>query len=78
MIYKWQKWNIYFFLSSMQPCEFTTADLRHCSGLETLLCYLELHPQRWVELMHPTLSLCRLVCYGGPRELRNLTKVYVL
>ncbi|XP_060798588.1 ATP-dependent DNA helicase Q4 isoform X2 [Neoarius graeffei] len=44
-------------------------------GLETLLCYLELHPQRWVELMHPTLSMCRLVCYGGPRELRKLTKV---
>ncbi|XP_058233222.1 ATP-dependent DNA helicase Q4 isoform X1 [Hemibagrus wyckioides] len=44
-------------------------------GLETLLCYLELHPQRWVELMHSTLSMCRLVCYGGPRELRKLTKV---
>ncbi|XP_062846885.1 ATP-dependent DNA helicase Q4 [Trichomycterus rosablanca] len=44
-------------------------------GLETLLCYLELHPQRWVELMHPTLSTCRLVCYGGPRQLRQLTKV---
>ncbi|MCJ8746110.1 hypothetical protein PDJAM_G00138050 [Pangasius djambal] len=44
-------------------------------GLETLLCYLELHPQRWVELMHPTLSICRVVCYGGPRELRKLTKV---
>lgn len=44
-------------------------------GLETLLCYLELHPQRWVELMHPTLSMCRLVCYGGPRELRKLIKV---
>ncbi|KAI5091545.1 ATP-dependent DNA helicase Q4 [Silurus meridionalis] len=44
-------------------------------GLETLLCYLELHPQCWVELMHPTLSACRLVCYGGPRELRKLTRV---
>ncbi|KAI4900356.1 hypothetical protein NFI96_024996 [Prochilodus magdalenae] len=44
-------------------------------GLETLLCYLELHPQRWVELLHPTLSMCQLVCYGGPPQLRKLTKV---
>ncbi|XP_017556968.1 ATP-dependent DNA helicase Q4 [Pygocentrus nattereri] len=44
-------------------------------GLETLLCYLELHPQRWVELLHPTLSVCRLVCYGGPPQLRKLTKI---
>ncbi|XP_077207416.1 ATP-dependent DNA helicase Q4 isoform X2 [Paroedura picta] len=39
-------------------------------GIETLLCYLELHPRRWVELLHPTFSLCRVVGYGGPRELR--------
>ncbi|KAJ8386837.1 hypothetical protein AAFF_G00166320 [Aldrovandia affinis] len=44
-------------------------------GLETLLCYLELHQQQWVELLHPTLSVCRLVCYGGPQQLRKLTKV---
>ncbi|XP_036411164.1 ATP-dependent DNA helicase Q4 [Megalops cyprinoides] len=44
-------------------------------GLETLLCYLELHPQQWVELLHPTLCMCRLVCYGGPQQLRKLTKI---
>ncbi|TRY87371.1 hypothetical protein DNTS_003944 [Danionella cerebrum] len=44
-------------------------------GLETLLCYLELHPQQWVELLHPTLSVCKLQCYGGPSQLRNLTKL---
>ncbi|XP_061111178.1 ATP-dependent DNA helicase Q4 [Conger conger] len=44
-------------------------------GLETLLCYLELHPQQWVELLHPTLSSCRLVCYSGPQQLRKLTKI---
>ncbi|KAG5842663.1 hypothetical protein ANANG_G00180000 [Anguilla anguilla] len=44
-------------------------------GLETLLCYLELHPQQWVELLHPTLSACRLVSYGGPQELRKLTRI---
>ncbi|KAK1785523.1 hypothetical protein P4O66_018884, partial [Electrophorus voltai] len=44
-------------------------------GLETLLCYLELHPQRWVELLHPTLSMCRIMCYGGPQQVRKLAKV---
>ncbi|XP_041759672.1 ATP-dependent DNA helicase Q4 [Coregonus clupeaformis] len=44
-------------------------------GLETLLCYLELHPQQWVELLHPTLSACKLVCYNGPHQLRKLTKI---
>ncbi|KAJ8334100.1 hypothetical protein SKAU_G00397390 [Synaphobranchus kaupii] len=44
-------------------------------GLETLLCYLELHPQQWVELLHPTLSACRLECYGGPQQLCKLTKI---
>ncbi|XP_041739473.2 ATP-dependent DNA helicase Q4 [Coregonus clupeaformis] len=43
-------------------------------GLETLLCYLELHPQQWVELLHPTLSVCKMVCYNGPQQLRKLTK----
>ncbi|KAM6972986.1 ATP-dependent DNA helicase Q4 [Aplochiton taeniatus] len=44
-------------------------------GLETLLCYLELHPQQWVELLHPTLSVCKLVCYGGPAQLRSITRL---
>lgn len=44
-------------------------------GMETLLCYLELHPQRWVELLHPTLSNCSLQCYGGSQQLRKLTKI---
>ncbi|KAJ7338228.1 hypothetical protein JRQ81_010938 [Phrynocephalus forsythii] len=43
-------------------------------GIETLLCYLELHPQRWVELLHPTYSSCRVVCYGGPQELRKAAR----
>ena len=45
-------------------------------GLETLLCYLELHPQAWVELLHPTLSNCSIQCYGGSQQLRTLTKMY--
>uniref|UniRef100_A0A673KWK5 ATP-dependent DNA helicase Q4 n=1 Tax=Sinocyclocheilus rhinocerous TaxID=307959 RepID=A0A673KWK5_9TELE len=44
-------------------------------SLETLLCYLELHPQQWVELLHPTLSICKLQFYGGPQQLRKITKL---
>ncbi|XP_019719004.1 ATP-dependent DNA helicase Q4 isoform X2 [Hippocampus comes] len=44
-------------------------------GIETLLCYLELHPQRFVELLHPTLSVCKVSCYDGPKQLRKITKI---
>ncbi|XP_068789642.1 ATP-dependent DNA helicase Q4 isoform X2 [Struthio camelus] len=44
-------------------------DIRE-EGIETLLCYLELHPQRWLELLPPTYSSCRVLCYGGPKQLR--------
>ncbi|XP_042362656.1 ATP-dependent DNA helicase Q4 [Plectropomus leopardus] len=44
-------------------------------GVETLLCYLELHPQRFVELLHPTLSVCKVSCYNGPRQLQKITKI---
>uniref|UniRef100_A0A8C4T3W2 DNA 3'-5' helicase n=1 Tax=Erpetoichthys calabaricus TaxID=27687 RepID=A0A8C4T3W2_ERPCA len=44
-------------------------------GIETILCYLELHPQHWVELLHPTLSSCHLVCYSGPQQLRAIAKI---
>uniref|UniRef100_A0A674EIC5 RecQ helicase-like 4 n=1 Tax=Salmo trutta TaxID=8032 RepID=A0A674EIC5_SALTR len=36
----------------------------------TLLCYLELH-----RLLHPTLSVCKMVCYNGPQQLCKLTKI---
>ncbi|XP_027765719.1 ATP-dependent DNA helicase Q4 [Empidonax traillii] len=48
-------------------------DLRE-EGIETLLCYLELHPQRWLELLLPTYSRCRIRCSGGPRQLRDLAR----
>ncbi|XP_078124064.1 ATP-dependent DNA helicase Q4 [Sander vitreus] len=44
-------------------------------GVETLLCYLELHPQRFVELLHPMLSVCKASCYGGPRQLQKIIKI---
>ncbi|XP_033925661.1 ATP-dependent DNA helicase Q4 [Melopsittacus undulatus] len=48
-------------------------DLRE-EAIETLLCYLELHPRRWLELLPPTYSLCRLRCYGGARQLRDVAR----
>ncbi|CAN2387820.1 DNA replication and checkpoint protein [Pristimantis euphronides] len=43
-------------------------------SIETLLCYLELHERRWLELLHPTLSTCRVTCYSGPQQLRCLAR----
>ncbi|XP_070604549.1 ATP-dependent DNA helicase Q4 isoform X2 [Erythrolamprus reginae] len=48
-------------------------DLRE-EGIETLLCYLELHPCCWVELLHPTFSSCRVSCYQGPQQLRAVSR----
>ncbi|KAF6100893.1 RecQ like helicase 4 [Phyllostomus discolor] len=40
--------------------------------IETLLCYLELHPQHWLELLTPTYACCRLRFPGGPTQLQAL------
>ncbi|XP_066121459.1 ATP-dependent DNA helicase Q4 [Saccopteryx bilineata] len=42
--------------------------------IETLLCYLELHPQHWLELLAPTFTRCRLRCPGGPTQLQALAR----
>lgn len=41
-------------------------------AIETLLSYLELHPQRWLELQAPTYAYCHLQCPGGPAQLQAL------
>ncbi|KAM4044045.1 LOW QUALITY PROTEIN: ATP-dependent DNA helicase Q4 [Anomaloglossus baeobatrachus] len=43
-------------------------------SIETLLCYLELHERCWLDLLHPTLSTCRVTCYSGPQQLRSLAR----
>ncbi|XP_038615914.1 ATP-dependent DNA helicase Q4 [Tachyglossus aculeatus] len=48
-------------------------DMRE-EAIETLLCYLELHPRRWLELLPPTLATCHLRCSGGPPQLRSLAR----
>ncbi|NP_001399949.1 ATP-dependent DNA helicase Q4 isoform 5 [Homo sapiens] len=41
-------------------------------AIETLLCYLELHPHHWLELLATTYTHCRLNCPGGPAQLQAL------
>lgn len=43
-------------------------------AIETLLCYLELHPERWLELLPPTYTHCHLRCPGGPTQLQALAR----
>ncbi|XP_055981400.1 ATP-dependent DNA helicase Q4 [Sorex fumeus] len=43
-------------------------------AIETLLSYLELHPQHWVELQAPTYSHCHLQCPRGPAQLQALAR----
>ncbi|XP_077614319.1 ATP-dependent DNA helicase Q4 isoform X2 [Crocuta crocuta] len=41
-------------------------------AIETLLCYMELHPQHWLELLAPTYAHCHLRCPGGLPQLQAL------
>lgn len=42
-------------------------------AIETLLCYLELHPRHWLELLPCTYARCHLQCPGGRAQLQALT-----
>ncbi|XP_028634658.1 ATP-dependent DNA helicase Q4 [Grammomys surdaster] len=41
-------------------------------AIETLLCYLELHPRHWLELLPRTYAHCHLRCPGGSAQLQAL------
>lgn len=43
-------------------------------AIETLLTYLELHPQHWLELLTPTYAHCCLRCPGGSTQLQALAQ----
>ncbi|OWK04447.1 RECQL4 [Cervus elaphus hippelaphus] len=43
-------------------------------AIETLLCYLELHPRRWLKLLAPTHARCHLRWPGGPTQLQALAR----
>ena len=44
-------------------------DMRE-ESIATLLCYLELHPRRWLEVLQPVKSTCTVKFYGGHAQLR--------
>lgn len=41
-------------------------------AIETLLCYLELHPRHWLELLPCTYAHCHLHFPGGSAQLQTL------
>lgn len=40
----------------------------------TLLCYLELHPQHWIEVLSPAYVTCKVISYSGPTALKVAAK----
>lgn len=48
-------------------------DLRE-ESIATLLCYLELHPCRWLEVLQPVKSTCTVKFYGGYAQLREVAR----
>ncbi|ESO89742.1 hypothetical protein LOTGIDRAFT_124753, partial [Lottia gigantea] len=48
-------------------------DIRE-EGIYTLLCYLELHVNRWVDILSPVYTCCQVKCYGGPLQLQQVSK----
>ena len=43
-------------------------------AIETLLCYLELHAKRWVQILKSIRATCTLKFYGGPAHLHYVAQ----
>ncbi|CAH1119560.1 unnamed protein product [Phaedon cochleariae] len=43
-------------------------------NVSTLLCYLELHENKYIELLSPAYTWCKVISYGGPMEIRKMAK----
>ncbi|VEN48231.1 unnamed protein product [Callosobruchus maculatus] len=43
-------------------------------NISTLLCYLELHDQKYIELLSPAYTHCKIISYGGPLQIRKVAK----
>ncbi|GBN17081.1 ATP-dependent DNA helicase Q4 [Araneus ventricosus] len=41
-------------------------------NISTLLCYLELHPKQWIEILSPVYSVCTIRCYGGSKQMHSI------
>ncbi|XP_064215825.1 ATP-dependent DNA helicase Q4 [Tribolium castaneum] len=43
-------------------------------NISTLLCYLELHEKKYIELLSPAYTVCKVISYGGPLQIRKAAK----
>lgn len=39
-------------------------------NISTLLCYLELHEQRYIQVLSKAYCMCKVMSYGGPKSIR--------
>ncbi|KAJ4432193.1 hypothetical protein ANN_20809 [Periplaneta americana] len=44
-------------------------------NISTMLCYLELHKKRWIKVMPPVYTMCKIVSYKGPKALKAAAKL---
>lgn len=42
--------------------------------IATLLCYLELHKNRYIEVLSPAFTKCKIISYSGPMQIRKAAK----
>lgn len=42
--------------------------------ISTLLCYLELHDKKFIQLLKPAYTICKIISYGGPLQIRRAAK----
>lgn len=43
-------------------------------NISTLLCYLELHEQRYIKLLGNAYTKCKIISYGGPKQIKQVAK----
>ncbi|XP_072383095.1 ATP-dependent DNA helicase Q4 [Diabrotica undecimpunctata] len=43
-------------------------------NIATLLCYLELHKNKYIELLSPAYTNCKVISYAGPLQIRKVAK----
>ncbi|XP_068721957.1 ATP-dependent DNA helicase Q4-like isoform X2 [Montipora capricornis] len=60
-------------VAMVTECLIQELDMRE-ENIATLLCYLELHPQRWLEVLQPVKSTCTVKFYGGHAQLRAVAQ----
>lgn len=39
-------------------------------NISTLLCYMELHPKRFIQVLSKAYRMCKVMSYGGAKQLK--------